>query len=508
MMDRLGNVLPRWQVLLPLGLVLVGLPWLLGQRNPPPRDEAPFTAPNFFPDGTSLTALPPPTPAEPARRDAREGPQLFSPQGTLSFPQPAEQLVPRVVAVNLANVLPAEANADLTLPEQGDGPTLPEPDNDLTPPEPDIPPDLTPPDAPIVDEQAPAWESLGTDEGRPQEMPPPSMSRLPSPPAVPRSEPLEQIARQADKKVRDGFELAGRRAYFAARAEFVGALRLIAQGLDAQRRTNAHSGALAAGLTALREAEDFFPAGSRLEADLDLSSIIGGHRTPVLRDTRTEDLTPMLALRSYFTFAQEQLAASAGHEVAGSMALHALGKLHATVATRGNCGVQAAESKAMTFYQAALLVHPPNYMASNDLGVLLARCGNYREAATAMQHSLSIHQQPTGWQNLATVYEQLGQTELARQARLQSTTASRAETSNGQTLRQSLQGDVVWVDPATFSQTSRGLIPVPQRTPGLSDPTPTGGPNPPEQAAENPAATTGGPLTGWRIPWELFSGRK
>jgi len=450
--------------------------------------------------------------------------------------RPAQRHVPRVVAVTLASVLPAEPNADLmlpkpandlmlpkldespvppepdgaptlpepdgdpTLPEPDGDPTLPEPDGSPTPPEPDIPPDLILPDAPIVDGESPTREPLETDAVHPQETPPMSMSRLRWPSVGARSEQLERIARQADKKIRDGFELAGRRAYFAARAEFVAALRLISQGLDTQHRTAAHSRALAAGLTALKEAEDFFPAGSRLEADLNLTSLIGGHRTPVLKDTSTEDLTPMLALRNYFTFAQEQLAASAEHEVAGSMALHALGKLHAAVATRGNAVVKAAEPKAMTFYQAALLVHPGNYMASNDLGVLLGHCGNYREAADALQHSLSIHPQPTGWRNLAAVYEQLGQSELARQARLRSTIGNHAKGSHGGMAQPSSHGEVVWVDPATFSQTSAGPGPVPERTPT--------GPASPAQVSGDSAAASGNPLTGWRIPWDLFSGRK
>jgi len=581
MMDRLGSVLPRWPVLLPLGLILAGLPWLLGPRDQPVREVAFSEAPAFFPDGTSLTALPAEKTVEPDRParishvgrnkvaetrasaaqrgesvqtpwretnvcpatevpaatevarsdlsagaksglDAQEGPQLFSPRGVQmppdldpapgvpappsrgvpsdvssaprrsssprqsSSPRRKEERVPKVVAVSLANVFPLE------------------PDDDSAPPQPDAAPEPVPPDfvvtearpraSPHASEPPPRQENKQAAAKRQ-----PRVSRLPPPQPAARSEQLEQIARQADKKIRRGFELAGRRAYFAARAEFVGALRLISQGLDAQHRTTAHSRSLAAGLTALKEAEDFYPAGSRLEADLDLSSIIGGHRTPVLKEASTKDLTPMLALKSYFTFAQEQLASSAGQEVAGSMALHALGKLHAAVAMEGG-GMQAAEPKAMTFYQAALLVCPRNYMASNDLGVLLARCGNLREAEAALQHSLSIHRQPTGWQNLATVYEQLGQMELARQARLQSTATGYAEATRRQTLRQSPHGEVVWVDPATFSQTGTGLGPVPERTPS--------GPAPPAQQTENSAAAANSPLTGWRIPWELFSGRK
>ncbi len=74
---------------------------------------------------------------------------------------------------------------------------------------------------------------------------------LPLDEARPRSEQLEGIARQSDRHVRHGFELAGKGAYFAARAEFVAALRLLAQGLDAEHQTKVHSQALSAALTAM-----------------------------------------------------------------------------------------------------------------------------------------------------------------------------------------------------------------------------------------------------------------
>ena len=79
-----------------------------------------------------------------------------------------------------------------------------------------------------------------------------------------RSEQLESIARQADQQTRHGFELAGRGAYFAARSEFIAALRLVAQGLDTDGQTKIHGKSLAAGLTALKEAEDFIPGGSKI----------------------------------------------------------------------------------------------------------------------------------------------------------------------------------------------------------------------------------------------------
>ena len=115
---------------------------------------------------------------------------------------------------------------------------------------------------------------------------------LPLDEAKPRSEQLEAIARQADRHVRHGFDLAGKGAYFAARAEFVAALRLLAQGLDAEHQTKAHSQSLSAALMALQEAEDFIPKGSQLEADLDLPASSPAIARPCSKTSTTRRSRP------------------------------------------------------------------------------------------------------------------------------------------------------------------------------------------------------------------------
>ena len=283
-----------------------------------------------------------------------------------------------------------------------------------------------------------------------------------------RSLQLEQVARQADRQTRHGFELAERGAYFAARAEFLGALRLVAESLDAERRTKVHGRALAAALIAVKEAEDFLPGPSRAEADLDLPGIIAIHTTPVLKNN-AEQVTPLAALRCYLTFAQEQFAAAVGREVAGSMALHAMGKLHSAWAQKKGTPVVAPESKAVVFYQAALLVYPKNYMAANDLGVLLAQCGHYADARAMLEHSLSLRQQSTGWQNLAVVYRQLGQTVLATQAAQRAARLRQTEMTQQPGSSAWANDRVLWLDPRSFAQTSTnatnppGAIPIPDR---------------------------------------------
>jgi tetratricopeptide (TPR) repeat protein len=197
------------------------------------------------------------------------------------------------------------------------------------------------------------------------------------------------------------------------------------------------------------EAKDFLPPRDRTDADVKVAEIVARHRTPVLKGA-AEGVSAMEALKCYFTFAQEQLAVAVGKEIAGSMALHGLGKLHSALAERNEARMPAAESKAMTFYQAALLVDPMNYMASNDLGVLMARSGYYAEARVALEQSVSVHAQAAGWQNLAQVYRRLGDNDRAARAESLVQVAQRAE---GAARKQQTAGQVQWVDPQAFSQT-------------------------------------------------------
>lgn len=311
----------------------------------------------------------------------------------------------------------------------------------------ETPPRAMPGEMPLA-ETAPALPTLGLAR---QE----TVSRrwAASPVERPRSEALERVARQADRQTRHGFDLAGRGAYFAARTEFVGALRLIAGALDTERQTDLQSRALTAALKAMREADDFWPNGRQLERDIDLTRLISCHETPVLKGTPT-NVTAMTAMQRYFTYAQEQFAMAAGNEVAGSMALHALGKLHIALAKKKNRLEAAAESKAVVYYQAALLACPENFMASNDLGVLLAQFGRYREAQTMLEYSAAIRPLSTTLHNLAVVYRQTGQMLLAAGAAQKATSLEQAEVAQRKVSAGTRSVGVQWADPGTFATTS------------------------------------------------------
>ena len=124
----------------------------------------------------------------------------------------------------------------------------------------------------------------------------------------------ERRGDEAARHVRTGFGLAERGAFLAARSEFVQSLRLLSRALDVQNRTARHSQALAAGMRALDEAEDFAPCGSRLEADLDVPMLIAGHRCAVRSQRQRAFAADRTA--AIYSYAQEQLGIAAAGEPA------------------------------------------------------------------------------------------------------------------------------------------------------------------------------------------------
>jgi tetratricopeptide (TPR) repeat protein len=292
----------------------------------------------------------------------------------------------------------------------------------------------------------------------------------------PRSEAMEKIAAQSDQQIRHGFELASRGAYFAARAEFTAALRLIAQGLDNEQNTNAHSRALSAALTAMQESQDFVPTRGKLEGDIDLPPIIASHSTPVLKDAAPKQLQAMRAVKQYLTFAQAQLALAAGQEVSGSMALAALGKMHAALAGRPNPEIVLPEAKSVTFLQAAILVCPRNYIAANELGVLLAHNGDYAGARRILEHSVLACRSFENLSNLSVVYRQIGELRLSALAAEKAQVARACETTRQKGASLSAGGSVTWVDPSALAD-NRYMAPAGQWSdPPAKSMTPAGQP--------------------------------
>jgi tetratricopeptide (TPR) repeat protein len=269
-----------------------------------------------------------------------------------------------------------------------------------------------------------------------------------------------------ERRVRTAYSLAQRGALYSARVELIGGLRRIAEALDAEQGTNCHGRSLADALRALEEVEDFAPRGARRAAEIDVSHVVSGHRTPVLKQTDSALLTPLLASQRYYTFAQEQLAAAVQHVPAGSQALFGLGKLQGVLTGTGSDAQASATARAMVYYQAALLVDGRNYMAANEMGVLLARTGQWEDARKILQHGLLVHPRPELWRNLARVHQQLGEYDLAARATARASQAEwQLQHSRSASGLVDGGGFVRWVAPETFNRSVGGDMAVPQSAP-------------------------------------------
>ena len=268
----------------------------------------------------------------------------------------------------------------------------------------------------------------------------------PQPPLrIPRVHP--SVVRRSSLFLDDAVALAGRGAPFSARAQLIKGLRLISQSLDAESGTQYFSTSLANGLRTLDEATDFVPLRTELESNLNLDQIVAAHRTKLLQPGHRP--TALAALQMYHAHAEEQLAAACGHEPIASQILMGLAKLQPLLVSQNADVTSLALPRAMSLYQAALIVNPQNYLAANELGVLFARYGQLRDARDILAHCVEMD--PTkavGWKNLASIHRQLGEHELASAA----TAEFRLVSSGSNGIRNSRGPAVQWVDPDTYSQ--------------------------------------------------------
>jgi tetratricopeptide (TPR) repeat protein len=279
---------------------------------------------------------------------------------------------------------------------------------------------------------------------------------LPWGPSTPSPE-LTAINERAEQTVRHAFNLAERGALYSARSEFADALRAIAEALDLQRNTVAHTAALTAGLRALDEVNDFVPRDVRSQANMNLQLTVDAHHTPVLKNRSPSGITLATAQRMYLSYAEEQLAAAGGDQSVSSLALYGLGKVcTAPSAMHGPRG-KVDEGKAVVFYQSALIVDPQNFMAANELGVLLTRFGRWNDARSALEHAVAASGTPTSWRNLAVVCDRIGDQTKAVEARHQADLAVARLQKSGHATADSKYA-IEMVDPATFAQLHSGTV--------------------------------------------------
>jgi hypothetical protein len=322
---------------------------------------------------------------------------------------------------------------------------------------------------------------------------PPAPVQVFAPP--PRPATLIAVSHRAEEHIQYGFDLATRGALHSAQAEFIQAVRIVAEGLDTESGAQVHDAALTAALRALQEAEDFAPEDAHRGSSHNLPQLIATHRTPVLKGADLGQTTPLLALQKYYAYASDQLAAAGGHEPAASLALYGWARLQGPLAaTTSGGGLQ--DPRAIALHQAALNIDPRNYLSANEWAVLMARYGEMEAARQLLVHSLSLAQRSETWHNLSVVLGNLGRASESRDAAARAEKLSASERSN----QQSQNGMIYWVDTTAFSQSAD--------TPAIAGSAPAA-----PKAAAAPAAKTaqttnkpaGNPLAG--LLTSIFRGK-
>jgi tetratricopeptide (TPR) repeat protein len=254
---------------------------------------------------------------------------------------------------------------------------------------------------------------------------------------------------QAGKHNRYAIGLANRGAAYSARVEFIQALTIVAQAQDMRQGSESHSKALVDGLTALDEVDTFAVVLNSLTVESDVSALIAGHRTPVLKTRAQDPISVLEALQAYFDYAERQLTYAAGGEPVASEALYGLAMVHVVLPKVGNSRDLTA-AKSMVLNRAAFQVDPANLGAGNELAVSLARYGHLDQAEAVLRQTLQHHERPECWHNLAKVYERQGKMDLARQAQQRSDDLRAANGGENDDRTNGAAQIVSWVDMSTF----------------------------------------------------------
>jgi tetratricopeptide (TPR) repeat protein len=294
------------------------------------------------------------------------------------------------------------------------------------------------------------------------------------------SQQLAMISNRAGEHIEYAFNLAERGALYSAEAEFTQGLVLIAQALDAQHHTQGHSTAVAAGLRALHEADDFMPRGGQTLVRVE--DVVPSHKTPVWNNVRPEQVPPLVAMQRYYAYAQQQFTISGTSVPAAAMALYGLGRLQSALSAEDSVKKMTAGPKAMALYRATLDIDPNNYLAANELGVLYGRYGQLNDAEASLRRSIAIAPRTENLHNLADVLDRMGNSAGAAEARQQELVAK----SSGNRPGWQTSADRVplrYVDPETFIKASAGVDPDQLAT---AEPTKTSGEG--TAAAAAPAA--------------------
>jgi tetratricopeptide (TPR) repeat protein len=283
------------------------------------------------------------------------------------------------------------------------------------------------------------------------------------------------------RHVQTGFALAQRGAYYSAKSEFEQALRVIAESLDAQQVDGKHSEQLTAAFDAIAEADAFFVDDPRTSDRMNLRNVAITHHTPLLEEGKLEGLNQVAAMQAYYAYAQEQLRAAVGGEAIAAEALYGLGRTYTALAGADGTVSRLHGPKSLLMHQVAAQVNPQHPLAANELGVLLARFGQWEEAKQALLQTPKEQRLPESWHNLAVVHQRLGEQQLADAAQRECIAAQQAQQSDRQIPTYQENG-VEWYDVSAAEKVARQQAPAENTTP---------------HAAANPASSRQWP---WSTP--------
>ena len=222
-------------------------------------------------------------------------------------------------------------------------------------------------------------------------------------PTLVRQRATPQAESRAREHIRYGESLTRRRAFFAAREEFIRALLLISGSYNSGA-SQGYPERFAQALVAIEEANDFQGVPNEASNNKLYQQKVLTHKTRLVAPQNIATTTPVNAMALYSGFAQEQIEQAIGYSVAGSEALHALGKLESLSQDSNMKLARTSQLKALIFFRAAIKINPSNAVCANDLGVLLFNMGHLPEAEHALKTSLGSSQSQMSWSNLASVH--------------------------------------------------------------------------------------------------------
>ncbi|MGC3970020.1 MAG: hypothetical protein QM775_22650 [Pirellulales bacterium] len=213
----------------------------------------------------------------------------------------------------------------------------------------------------------------------------------------------------------------------------------------------------------MTEVEDFLPGGKAMQSADERVMIVRGHNSGAVDEAAATAYGAAELRQAYYLFAFENLSKAVAGEPCGSVALHGLGKVFTSVDTARQAGVVDSRGKAEVCLRAALEVDGQNFPAANDLGVLLAEDGRLEMARAVLRAALAVSPQPATWNNLATVHERLGESQLAALARHESQKlAMSPAAAAGRPIVPA--HNVQWVDSRRFASAARPQVDEPMRS--------------------------------------------